>query len=434
MKMLPDNDFDDLFRKRVDEFETGFDESAWNDMENRLHRRDRVVWIKRSSVLLLCLFFLGAGGYFLLKDKPAENKFAKTRQGRAGRTDTVKTETDRDKVARPLFADKDPTADSPEKPTQNEPEKYTPITAFAGKDIPKRSTSTDRGKPAHEINPAKEAAETLAAQTEKARQKTAQPVTENTPVTAPQQKTGQLAASVKQSDTTKTSQKPTEVLVSNSKKTSTKEGKSAKKIAVKTTRPVVWSFTFSAGPELSAINKIGGSQPKLQLGLLVNAGISKHVTLSTGFRYGVKKYEASQFNYSFAAPRPWQSQITGIDASCNVLELPMRVSYALGAGKRSDFKINGGISSYFMLKEVYDFAYTPQSGRPEFYLIKNNANQHVLSVAEISATYSIRPKNSPIQFGIEPYLKLPLAGVGEGKVKLNSTGVNLNITYGLSKK
>jgi len=87
-----------------------------------------------------------------------------------------------------------------------------------------------------------------------------------------------------------------------------------------------------------------------------------------------------------------------------------------------------------MLKEKYLFEYTPESGINDFLLEKTNANQSYFGVASISATYKFKPTNQNIRFGIEPYAKLPLGGVGEGKVKLKSSGIALTMTYGITKK
>jgi hypothetical protein len=37
----------------------------------------------------------------------------------------------------------------------------------------------------------------------------------------------------------------------------------------------------------------------------------------------------------------------------------------------------------------------------------------------------------PLNIGIEPHVKLPMSGVGEGKIKLKSSGINLNVSYDL---
>ena len=58
-----------------------------------------------------------------------------------------------------------------------------------------------------------------------------------------------------------------------------------------------------------------------------------------------------------------------------------------------------------------------------------NENQHLLSILNLSAGYerSLGPRWS-IQ--AEPYFKLPLSGVGAGKMRLASAGVFFGLKYG----
>src|SRR5690606_33192634 len=123
---------------------------------------------------------------------------------------------------------------------------------------------------------------------------------------------------------------------------------------------------------------------------------------------------------------------SGVEGSCNVLEIPLRASYTFINDNKKSISFNSGLSSYLMLKEKYIFSYTPQSGYNDYVLEKVNANQHYFSVVELSASYRFKSKKSKTQFGIEPYVKLPLGGVGEGKVHLKSSGVSLNLFYELS--
>lgn len=394
---LPNTDFDDLFRKRVDEFEPGFDESAWGDMEHRLRRKERIVWVKRSSVFLLLLFFLGTGGYYLM-EKPltTDNTLTKAKKGRVEKSGKSVPETIPQENT--VFTDKKPKSASADFASKKPSSGKSQI-------VNRTEENSDKNSLSDGVEP-EQKTESL-----------------NEP----------LAVNNTPADSAKKKNPVMETLASNEKKAAVKSVSAIKKIAVKTARPVIWSLTFSAGPDVSSVSKLGGSFPKLQVGFLINAGLNRRITLSSGLRYGVKKYSATPFDYALSA-RGQQLQINSIDASCNVFELPMRVSYLLAGRNNSALQINAGLSSYFMVKEGYSFTYAPQTGRPEFYLSKKNANQHVLSVAEISATYSIRPKNSPVSFGIEPYLKLPLSGVGEGKVKLNSTGISLNVSYGFGRR
>jgi hypothetical protein len=43
-------------------------------------------------------------------------------------------------------------------------------------------------------------------------------------------------------------------------------------------------------------------------------------------------------------------------------------------------------------------------------------------------------KNNNLKIGIEPFVKIPLSGVGEGNINLKSSGISLKLRYDLDKK
>ncbi|MBE7175387.1 MAG: hypothetical protein INR69_03240 [Mucilaginibacter polytrichastri] len=397
MKNLSDNDFDDLFRRRVDEFETDFDDSAWNTMEHRLKRRDRIVFVRKAVFTLVFLLLLGGGSAYLFRDSIAPGK-QMVQQKKTERKPTPGDQVKEDKAQNNNSVSKE---ESSQQIAVNEQ------STLGKTETPRAKNTGEKGTP-HQVP-----AHAFSA-------------------TDQEQQAVLFALS--------THAFPGEKRVLNDSPAglsapaiSPLSSSEADKEKVRVKKAPGWSFTFSAGPDFSAVSALGGQHPKLQAGILANYSLNKRLTFSSGIRYGLKQYATSPFAYQLGRPE-LAGTITYIDGSCNVLEVPLRASYAVFTGKKSQLLVNGGLSSYFMLRERYAFEYTPESGRETFILNKNNANQHLFGVTEISATYTIKPKNSPVQFGIEPYLKLPLTGVGEGRVKLNSTGVNLNISYGFKKK
>ena len=76
-----------------------------------------------------------------------------------------------------------------------------------------------------------------------------------------------------------------------------------------------------------------------------------------------------------------------------------------------------------MKKETYNYSYKSAGGQPYYRTYSfDNINKHLFSVLSLSAGYqfNLSPK---ISFSAEPYIKIPLNGVGYGKVKLKETGV-----------
>jgi hypothetical protein len=76
-----------------------------------------------------------------------------------------------------------------------------------------------------------------------------------------------------------------------------------------------------------------------------------------------------------------------------------------------------------MKREDYDYFSKNASGQNSYgnYSIKNK-NQHYFSSVRLSAGYEKKLGNS-ISITTEPYLSLPVNGIGYGKVKLYGAGV-----------
>ena len=81
-----------------------------------------------------------------------------------------------------------------------------------------------------------------------------------------------------------------------------------------------------------------------------------------------------------------------------------------------------------MKKESYSYYYKYPNGNEVSKLWSiSNQNQHYFSVLDLSAgyEYSFSKRTSLLA---EPYLKMPLSGIGAGKVKLNSGGILFTFT------
>ncbi|MGB5027231.1 MAG: hypothetical protein WBO38_01940, partial [Chitinophagaceae bacterium] len=127
-----------------------------------------------------------------------------------------------------------------------------------------------------------------------------------------------------------------------------------------------------------------------------------------------------------------------VDADCKVYELPLTFSYNFGRTKQQHWFASAGISSYLMKTEAYNYFYKTSPLGPTVnrkWGIENK-NKHLFSVLGISAGYQ-RNLSKSLSIIAEPYLKLPMSGVGYGKVKLNSAGLLFSIAvkpFSFSKK
>lgn len=181
-------------------------------------------------------------------------------------------------------------------------------------------------------------------------------------------------------------------------------------------------FSFSAGPDVSK----AGSSTIGKVNMLYGFGVSYDLgrfAIRTGV-YSVKKvYQANASSYKLSYQLSWGTKFLGADANCKVMAVPVAVTYNFKQQKKHNWFIGAGATSYFMKKEVYNYQYKNAAGALYSYKSQlTNKNKHYLSVLDISVGYGLKLSNK-IAVSASPYLQVPLTGIGEGKVHLNSGGV-----------
>jgi hypothetical protein len=194
-------------------------------------------------------------------------------------------------------------------------------------------------------------------------------------------------------------------------------------------------FTLSilAAPDINAVSSFSNNQVGTNLGFQLGVHLSKKFSISTGASYAIKPYQAnaSQYNSVSWQNRPASSLPSYVSANCKVLDIPLNINYQFYSKGRDAFALGTGLSSYIMLRENYHFDFADGSGTPSYDIQINNRNQHILGVLNVNATYE-RRINSKFSTVVQPYMKLPLTGIGNGRVDLKSTGVALGITWNIS--
>ena len=185
------------------------------------------------------------------------------------------------------------------------------------------------------------------------------------------------------------------------------------------------ALTFSTGPDISYVGDSKPGKTTFNYGAGLRYNISKRLSVATGFYVSKKVYTADSAYYKTPAGFfPANYKVNTIDADCKVYEIPISISYQFANRKKHSWFAGTGLSSYLMKKEIYNYdykyGYYPTVFHKEY--IVNNENKHWFSVLTLSGGYEYKFSNV-VSFTASPYIKLPLAGVGFGKVKLNSGGV-----------
>jgi hypothetical protein len=187
-----------------------------------------------------------------------------------------------------------------------------------------------------------------------------------------------------------------------------------------------FSLNLSFGPDISSVGIDKPGKLNMQYGIGVSYALSKRFRIRTGFFAGYKKYTADSADYH--SPNTI-TNLQMIEANCFVYEVPLTLVYNFPVTKKHNWFISGGLSSYLMKKETYEYYYKNSWGQPQYYRhTYRNENSHLFSVINLSGGYQYHFSD---RFSImtEPYVKIPASGIGVGKVKLNSAGILFTIGF-----
>jgi|GEM_PF-2906963 len=182
-------------------------------------------------------------------------------------------------------------------------------------------------------------------------------------------------------------------------------------------------LTLAAGVEANGTSFLtgGAAAPIFGAGVQYTRG---KLFFRTGVMVTKKLYVANDKDYN-RRPGSWMSNVTfnNIEANCKMIEVPVSVGYTVVRKKRTSAYVMAGTSAFFIKKEDYQFYFKNQSGNDitRSVTFTNNSN-HYFSSLNLSAGIEQKISNR-LSIMAEPTIKIPLGGIGFGKVKVYSAGL-----------
>lgn len=442
---------DHIIREAADKHHPAYNDSAWEKMEKKLDKHLPQKKDRRKFIFFLLFFLLLGGGaffsiiYFSDDGKEVSREIAESKTGKQSNTESgnKKTTTGVTDGAVPdsetgTITGQVEIAPGPDQPGIQLQDKKNNVDV-----VGKSRKKSSKGKYAVGIIPAVAADELTKEKGENIKDK--QPQKKNTAA----RKNVVITATSPESDETEDMMIPVTAADSkitdsgnDEKKETVKAVEDKKEKDIKTvdnTPPSApdkkkpkkniagnFGLTFSAGPDLSFVelNKLGKATLTYGAGLSYNFG--KRITVRTGFYFSKKIYTAEPDQYH--PPGGNYPYLYEVAADCKLYEIPVSVSYNFWQKKNHNWFGSAGLSSFLMKKEYYNYIYkTPYGQTYSYPKTVNNENKHYFSVLTLSAGYQYH-FSKRISLQAEPFVKLPLGGIGLGKIKLNSSGVLFTLT------
>ncbi len=182
------------------------------------------------------------------------------------------------------------------------------------------------------------------------------------------------------------------------------------------------SLRLAISPDFSSVPENNFFKIGHNWAALLEYRIDNRWSLQTGVIKSLKYYTAGPFQYRW--PATWGErplELDHVDARCNMLDIPVNVRYDFTQGRNRWFA-QGGLTSYLMLNEKYDYVYAEGSTVQKWNKWEGKTGFYAAGVANLS--FGLEKKlGRRLSFQAEPFAKIPLRKVGFGNVKLATLGV-----------
>ncbi|SEV92216.1 hypothetical protein SAMN05428988_0471 [Chitinophaga sp. YR573] len=183
-----------------------------------------------------------------------------------------------------------------------------------------------------------------------------------------------------------------------------------------------------ASPDISTVKLQHVSKVGYNAGIVVGYRISRRVAVETGVLLEKKYYYSDGSHFSTKKiPIPSDTKIINVDGWCNMIEIPVTVRYVFGIKEKSNWYVNGGLTSYIMNRENYAYKYEVNNWVDTKTWDYRNSTRNWFSIIHAGVGYEHR-LGAVGTLRVEPYLNIPAGGVGIGNLPITSVGLNVGIT------
>lgn len=196
----------------------------------------------------------------------------------------------------------------------------------------------------------------------------------------------------------------------------------------KTKAATALSIKLAVAPDFSSINYFTPDGSGFNFGALVGYSFNNRWSVYTGAILSRKIYSSTEIDEPYTTSGGYPYDINELEGDCRVIDIPINVYYTFFPEKSFSIKAGLGFTSYLMLSEEYTYYIDNPYGSDVYHQKIENENNEWFKMLNISMIVQKRLSDR-FALELEPFLKAPLAGVGEGEVSLVSLGAFLNLRF-----
>ncbi len=188
-----------------------------------------------------------------------------------------------------------------------------------------------------------------------------------------------------------------------------------------------------AAPDISSVNSQTVKSPGYGVGLLAGYQLTKNLAIESGLYVDRKQYytEGKYFDKSRTMIASGDT-LLDMNGNCTMLEIPLNLQYSFALSRRGHFFLGSGLSTYIMKRESYAYTATQYGALWSSTVTYSNSGNYFMAILNVSAGYTLQ-WNKHLSFRVEPYVKVPVHGVGIGNLEISSYGAYFGLIYSFKK-
>lgn len=124
---------------------------------------------------------------------------------------------------------------------------------------------------------------------------------------------------------------------------------------------------------------------------------------------------------------PADMKIISVEGNSNLYQIPIAIKYDIAHKKEGNFFASAGISSYLLTKEKNDYQTSINGVQHNMIGLYKNVTAGFASSMDVSIGYE-HTLQQRATIRIQPYLQIPLKGIGMGSMQVMSTGIHIAYT------
>jgi hypothetical protein len=186
-------------------------------------------------------------------------------------------------------------------------------------------------------------------------------------------------------------------------------------------------YGIAAGTELNQVKSQGMTRTGFNGGVVLGLRVSKKISIETGIQVSQKKYHTNGKHFNpKPGSMPSNMTISSLDGTSTLFEVPVSIKYDL-TKKKKGFYVKAGVSSYIMTKEANRYQAVVSGQEQEINSTYKNADFYTAAQLRLAAGYQ-HTVGKKMNARVEPYIQIPLKGIGIGTLPVTGTGLQLVLT------